>query len=80
MHGSLGKSQGNITTWKHRFLCYLNKGNIIGGEYRHIKRVYKNFGINKQGEYHDFYVPSNNKTKTRKIKLRDKNKIRTRKR
>ena len=59
------------------FYGNLNKRNIIGWDYRRTKRVWKNFGIKKQSEYHDFYVQNNDKTKkNRKIKLRGKNEIR----
>ena len=41
---------------KKEFYSSLNTGNITDVDYRHAKKVYKEFNNNNLGDYHNFYV------------------------
>ena len=41
---------------KEDFYSSLNMENITCVDFRHAKRVFKNFNIKNMGDYHDFYV------------------------
>ena len=41
---------------KKEFYNSLNVKNITDGDYKHTKRVWKNFKIKNVGNYHDLYV------------------------
>ena len=43
---------------KKGFYSSLNMENITGLDYRHAKRVFKNFNNKNLGDYHDLYVQS----------------------
>ena len=45
-------------TKKEDFYSNLNMEGITNVDYKHAKRVWKNFKIKKLGEYHDLYVQS----------------------
>ena len=38
------------------FYIHLSMKDIIVGDYKHAKRVYKDFETKNLGEYHDFYA------------------------
>ena len=44
---------------KEDFYSNLNMGKITDADYKHAKKVWKNFKIKNIGYYHDFYVQSN---------------------
>ena len=44
--------------FKEVFYSSLNMEGITSVDYRHAKRVYKEFKINNLGDYHDLYVQS----------------------
>ena len=44
---------------KKEFYNSLNVKNITDGDYKHTKRVWKNFKIKNVGNYHDLYVQNN---------------------
>ena len=44
---------------KEVFYSHLNMEDITDADYVHAKRIYKDFEIEKLGEYDDSYVPSN---------------------
>ena len=43
---------------KEAFYSSLNVEDIIDGDYRHAKRVFKNFNNKTLGDYHDLYIQS----------------------
>ena len=55
----MGKIQWNIITVKRRFLQPPKHGRYYWYRYTHVKRVCKDFGIEKLDEYADLYVQSN---------------------
>ena len=48
----------NETSWseKEDFYSHLNMEDITDADYKHARRVCKDFEIKNVGEYHDFYV------------------------
>ena len=50
----------NQTTFpsKEQFYSQLNNEYISDDDYKHAKRVYKGFGLENTGEYHDLYLLS----------------------
>ena len=45
---------------KEDFCSNLNMLDVTNADYRHAKRVWKDFGTKILGEYHDLYVQSDN--------------------
>ena len=52
----LGKSNKKSLPEKEDLYSYLNMEDITDANYKHAKRVCKDFKINNLDEYHDLYV------------------------